>query len=105
VTADRVIEAFKEAPKFEFIASNLSNKQAEKPKAAFAIWAAGATPSGDGLPPGRLCSRCTPLRPHPMVTQEEIYRKASATLAGCRPCPLGDGTLRASVKSTCARKP
>jgi uncharacterized membrane protein len=36
VTADRVIEAFKAAPKFEIIASNLSNEQEEKLKAAFA---------------------------------------------------------------------
>jgi uncharacterized membrane protein len=36
VTADRVIDAFKEAPKFEIIASNLSNEQEEKLKAAFA---------------------------------------------------------------------
>ena len=36
VTADRVVDAFKEAPKFEIIASNLSNEQEEKLKAAFA---------------------------------------------------------------------
>ena len=36
VTADRVIDAFKAAPKFEIIASNLSNEQEEKLKAAFA---------------------------------------------------------------------
>ncbi len=36
VTADRVIEAFKAAPKFEVIASNLSRDQEEKLKAAFA---------------------------------------------------------------------
>ena len=36
VTADRVIDAFKEAPKFEIIASNLSHEQEEKLKAAFA---------------------------------------------------------------------
>jgi uncharacterized membrane protein len=35
VTADRVIEAFKAAPKFEIIASNLSHEQEEKLKAAF----------------------------------------------------------------------
>src|SRR5215470_2295691 len=33
VTADRVIEAFKAAPKFEIIASNLSKEQEEKLKA------------------------------------------------------------------------
>jgi hypothetical protein len=32
----RVAEAFKTAPKFEFIARNLSNEQEEKLKAAFA---------------------------------------------------------------------
>ena len=36
VTTDRVIEAFKAAPKFEVIASNLSREQEEKLKAAFA---------------------------------------------------------------------
>jgi uncharacterized membrane protein len=36
VTTDRVVEAFKAAPKFEIIASNLSNEQEEKLKAAFA---------------------------------------------------------------------
>jgi uncharacterized membrane protein len=36
VTADRVVEAFKAAPKFEIIASNLSNEQEEKLKEAFA---------------------------------------------------------------------
>ncbi|HMF18869.1 MAG TPA: DUF1269 domain-containing protein [Gemmataceae bacterium] len=36
VTPDRVIEAFKTAPKFEVIASNLSKEQEEKLKAAFA---------------------------------------------------------------------
>jgi uncharacterized membrane protein len=36
VTTDRVIEAFKTAPKFEVIASNLSREQEEKLKAAFA---------------------------------------------------------------------
>jgi uncharacterized membrane protein len=36
VTTDRVVEAFKAAPKFEVIASNLSNEQEEKLKAAFA---------------------------------------------------------------------
>jgi uncharacterized membrane protein len=36
VTADRVVEAFKAAPKFEVIASNLSNEQEAKLKAAFA---------------------------------------------------------------------
>jgi uncharacterized membrane protein len=36
VTADRVVEAFKAAPKFEVIASNLSVEQEEKLKAAFA---------------------------------------------------------------------
>jgi uncharacterized membrane protein len=36
VTPDRVIEAFKAAPKFEIIASNLSHEQEEKLKAAFA---------------------------------------------------------------------
>jgi uncharacterized membrane protein len=36
VTADRVIEAFKSAPKFEVVASNLSHEQEEKLKAAFA---------------------------------------------------------------------
>jgi uncharacterized membrane protein len=36
VTPDKVIEAFKAAPKFELIASNLSKEQEEKLKAAFA---------------------------------------------------------------------
>lgn len=36
VTTDRVIEAFKAAPKFEVIASNLSKEQEEKLRAAFA---------------------------------------------------------------------
>jgi uncharacterized membrane protein len=36
VTTDRVVEAFKTAPKFEIIASNLSNEQEEKLKEAFA---------------------------------------------------------------------
>ena len=36
VTPDRVVEAFKAAPKFELIASNLSHEQEEKLKAAFA---------------------------------------------------------------------
>ena len=36
VTADRVVEAFKTAPKFEIIASNLSHEQEAKLKAAFA---------------------------------------------------------------------
>jgi uncharacterized membrane protein len=36
VTPDRVVEAFKAAPKFEVIASNLSNEQEAKLKAAFA---------------------------------------------------------------------
>jgi uncharacterized membrane protein len=36
VTADRVVEAFKSAPKFEIIASNLSMEQEAKLKAAFA---------------------------------------------------------------------
>src|SRR5262249_28792273 len=36
VTTDRVVEAFKAAPKFEIIASNLSKDQEEKLKAAFA---------------------------------------------------------------------
>jgi uncharacterized membrane protein len=36
VTTDRVIEAFKSAPKFEIIASNLSHEQEEKLKAEFA---------------------------------------------------------------------
>jgi uncharacterized membrane protein len=36
VTTDRVIAAFKAAPKFEVIASNLSNEQEEKLKEAFA---------------------------------------------------------------------
>jgi uncharacterized membrane protein len=36
VTADRVVEAFKTAPKFEIIASNLSKEQEEKLQAAFA---------------------------------------------------------------------
>jgi uncharacterized membrane protein len=35
VTADRVVEAFKSAPHFEIIASNLSKDQEEKLKAAF----------------------------------------------------------------------
>ena len=35
VTTDRVVEAFKAAPKFEIIASNLSHEQEEKLKAAF----------------------------------------------------------------------
>jgi uncharacterized membrane protein len=36
VTTDKVVEAFKAAPKFEIIASNLSKEQEEKLKAAFA---------------------------------------------------------------------
>jgi uncharacterized membrane protein len=36
VTTDKVVEAFKAAPKFEIIASNLSKDQEEKLKAAFA---------------------------------------------------------------------
>jgi uncharacterized membrane protein len=36
VTTDRVVEAFKSAPKFEVIATNLSKDQEEKLKAAFA---------------------------------------------------------------------
>jgi uncharacterized membrane protein len=36
VTTDRVVEAFKAAPKFEIIASNLSHEQEEKLKEAFA---------------------------------------------------------------------
>jgi uncharacterized membrane protein len=36
VTPDKVIEAFKAAPKFEIVASNLSKEQEEKLKAAFA---------------------------------------------------------------------
>jgi uncharacterized membrane protein len=36
VTADRVVEAFKAAPKFEIIASNLSHEQEAKLRAAFA---------------------------------------------------------------------
>jgi uncharacterized membrane protein len=36
VTTDRVVEAFKAAPKFEVIASNLSKDQEERLKAAFA---------------------------------------------------------------------
>jgi uncharacterized membrane protein len=36
VTTDRVVEAFKGAPKFEIIASNLSHEQEEKLKAEFA---------------------------------------------------------------------
>jgi uncharacterized membrane protein len=36
VTADRVVEAFKKAPPFEVIATNLSKDQEEKLKAAFA---------------------------------------------------------------------
>ena len=36
VTTDRVVEAFKAAPKFEIIASNLSHEQEAKLKAAFA---------------------------------------------------------------------
>jgi uncharacterized membrane protein len=36
VTTDRVVEAFKAAPKFEVIASNLSKEQEEKLKTAFA---------------------------------------------------------------------
>ena len=36
VTPDRVVEAFKAAPKFEIVASNLSHEQEEKLKAAFA---------------------------------------------------------------------
>jgi uncharacterized membrane protein len=36
VTTDRVVEAFKKAPPFEIIASNLSAEQEEKLKAAFA---------------------------------------------------------------------
>jgi hypothetical protein len=34
-TADRVVEAFKAAPKFEITASNLSHDQEDKLKAAF----------------------------------------------------------------------
>jgi hypothetical protein len=34
-TVDRVVEAFKTAPKFEIIGSNLSHEQEEKLKAAF----------------------------------------------------------------------
>jgi uncharacterized membrane protein len=36
VTTDRVVEAFKAGPRCEVIASNLSNDQEEKLKAAFA---------------------------------------------------------------------
>jgi uncharacterized membrane protein len=36
VTTDRVVDAFKAAPKFELIASNLSKEQEERLKAAFA---------------------------------------------------------------------
>jgi uncharacterized membrane protein len=36
VTTDRVVEAFKTAPKFEVIATNLSKDQEERLKAAFA---------------------------------------------------------------------
>jgi uncharacterized membrane protein len=36
VTTDRVVEAFKGAPKFEVIATNLSQEQEDKLKAAFA---------------------------------------------------------------------
>jgi uncharacterized membrane protein len=36
VTTDRVVEAFKGAPKFEIIASNLSHEQEDRLKAAFA---------------------------------------------------------------------
>ena len=36
VTTDRVVEAFKSAPKFEVIASNLSTDQEQRLKAAFA---------------------------------------------------------------------
>ncbi len=36
VTPDRVVEAFKAAPKFEIIASNLTHEQEDKLKAAFA---------------------------------------------------------------------
>jgi uncharacterized membrane protein len=36
VTTDKVVEAFKSAPKFEVIASNLTNEQEERLKAAFA---------------------------------------------------------------------
>jgi uncharacterized membrane protein len=36
VTTDRVVEAFKAAPKFEIIASNLTHEQEEKLNAAFA---------------------------------------------------------------------
>ena len=36
VTTDRVVEAFKAAPKFEIIASNLSKEQEERLKEAFA---------------------------------------------------------------------
>ena len=36
VTTDRVVEAFKSAPKFEVISSNLSHEQEEKLKDAFA---------------------------------------------------------------------
>ncbi len=36
VTTDRVVDAFKAGPKCEIIASNLSNEQEEKLKAAFA---------------------------------------------------------------------
>ncbi len=36
VTTDRVVEAFKAAPKFEVVASNLSHEQEAKLKEAFA---------------------------------------------------------------------
>jgi uncharacterized membrane protein len=36
VTTDRVVEAFKAAPKFEILASNLSHEQEATLKAAFA---------------------------------------------------------------------
>jgi uncharacterized membrane protein len=36
VTTDRVVEAFRAAPKFEIIATNLSKDQEEKLKAEFA---------------------------------------------------------------------
>ena len=36
VTTDKVVEAFKAAPKFEIVASNLTHEQEQKLKNAFA---------------------------------------------------------------------
>src|SRR5258708_15699158 len=59
VTTDRVVEAFKAAPKFEIIASNLSHEQEEKLKEAFAHYPArvveGQGPNGPGLQSSFAC--------------------------------------------------